>query len=217
LFIGRIAVMIIFIDESGDPGFKIGQGSSELFVIALVIFDKESEAEKTANRIKEFKKNLGKSEKYEFKFNKMNKSLRTDFFKVIQSCKFRVRCIVVLKERVYSLELRKNKEKFYNYFLREVLEHNNNTIKNAKLRLDGFGERRIKKALISYLRKELNGGNNKKVMENLKFVDSKKDVLIQLADMITGGIYRYYQAEKVDKSVYKKIIEDKIEDLWEFK
>ena len=30
---------LIFMDDSGDPGFKLKRGSSELFVIVCVIFD----------------------------------------------------------------------------------------------------------------------------------------------------------------------------------
>ena len=39
--------MIIFIDDSGDPGFKVEKGSSVVFVIALVIFDDPLDAELT--------------------------------------------------------------------------------------------------------------------------------------------------------------------------
>lgn len=40
--------MLVFIDDSGDPGFKLQKGSSLIFVIGCVIFDDELEAEKTA-------------------------------------------------------------------------------------------------------------------------------------------------------------------------
>ena len=33
--------MQIFIDESGDPGFKIEEGSSRFFIVALVILMKK--------------------------------------------------------------------------------------------------------------------------------------------------------------------------------
>lgn len=49
--------MIVFIDESGDAGFKIGKGSSTFFVISLIIFDDELEAEETALRIKNLENN----------------------------------------------------------------------------------------------------------------------------------------------------------------
>ena len=43
--------MLVFVDDSGDPGFKIGKGSSPVFVISCVIFDDDLEAEKTADEI----------------------------------------------------------------------------------------------------------------------------------------------------------------------
>jgi hypothetical protein len=30
--------MLVFIDESGDPGFKLKKGSSPIFVVTLVAF-----------------------------------------------------------------------------------------------------------------------------------------------------------------------------------
>lgn len=45
--------MIVFIDDSGDPGFKLDKGSSAFSVITLVIFDDALEAEKVALAIKE--------------------------------------------------------------------------------------------------------------------------------------------------------------------
>lgn len=208
--------MIIFIDESGDAGFKTQRGSSKFFVIALVIFDDELEAEKTAIKIKDFKMALGKSLNYEIKFNNLKKSDKLDFLEIIKTRKFRVRAIVVKKEKVYSANLRTDTKIYYNFFLRQVLEHNNATIKDAKLRLDGFGERKFKKAMGSYLRQSLNGKIRNKVMNNLKFVDSKNSVLIQLADMIAGSIHRSYQKEKYDSKIYKEVIKKRIEDEWVF-
>ena len=43
--------MLIFIDESGDPGLKIDAGSSRYFVIALVAFDDHDEALAVDDRI----------------------------------------------------------------------------------------------------------------------------------------------------------------------
>ena len=47
--------MLIFIDDSGDPGFKFDRGSSGYFIIAMVVFDDESEAERVAAAIKKLK------------------------------------------------------------------------------------------------------------------------------------------------------------------
>ena len=69
-----MSVLSVFIDESGDSGFKTEKGSSEAFVISLIIFDEELEAEKTAVQIKEFKKSINKTLNYEIKFNKLKRS-----------------------------------------------------------------------------------------------------------------------------------------------
>lgn len=209
--------MIIFIDESGDSGFKIQKGSSSHFVISLVIFDDTLEAEKTAIKIKEFKRTKKLSDYYEIKFNKLKKSLKIEFLETIKDSKFRVRSIVVEKEIIYSTALQTDKRKYYSFFLKKVLEKNNNTILNAKLRLDGLGEREFKKAMTSYLRRELNHDISNKIMDNLKFVDSKKDVLIQLADMVAGSIRRSFETDKTDQKIYKDIIKERIEDEWRYK
>ena len=43
--------MLVLIDESGDPGFKLVRGSSSHFVIAMVVFDDFAEAERTSAAI----------------------------------------------------------------------------------------------------------------------------------------------------------------------
>ncbi len=208
--------MIVFIDESGDPGFKTAKGSSPHFVIALIIFDEELDAEEAALKIKKLRKRLNKSDRFEFKFSRCGREIRAAFLNEINTVNFRIRAIVFEKESIYSAHLRSNKESFYNFSLRQVLEHNNNTIKNAKIRLDGRGERFFRRELSVYLRRSLNS-QTKNVMKNLRFRDSKNDVLIQMADMIAGTIRRYYDRATKDWNVYRKIIKNKEEDIWEFK
>jgi hypothetical protein len=47
-------------------------------------------------------------------------------------------------------------------------------------------------------------------------VDSKQNVLIQLADMVAGAIARSYLKNKQESTEYRKIIQLRIEDCWEF-
>lgn len=208
--------MLIFIDESGDTGFKTQKGSSIHFVISLVIFDDDLDAEETAVKIKRFKKSLKKSDKFEFKFNKCDKNLRVGFLREVKNCNFRIRSIVLNKDVLDSKNLRERKELFYNFALKNVLEYNSGTIKKAKIRLDGRGERIFRQQLNLYLRRNLNS-NTKTVMKNFRFRDSKSDVLIQLSDMIAGSLRRYYDQITMDWDIYWKIVRSKIEDVWEFK
>ncbi len=208
--------MLIFIDESGDPRFKTHKGSSGNFVIALIIFDDELEAEETALKIKKLRRDLKKADKFEFKFNKCNKEFRALFLNAVKDCKFRIRAIVFCKDLIYSNHLRSSKDSFYNFALKQVLKYNGDSIAQAKIRLDGSGDRNFKQNLINYLRTNLNS-EEKQVIKNLRFRDSNKDVLIQLSDMVAGSIRRFYDKESNDYEVYRKIIKAREENVWEFK
>jgi len=163
--------MLIFIDDSGDPGFKLNKGSTSHFVIAMIIFDDELEAEKTAIAIKELKRELGFAENIEFRFFKNSKNVRMKFLEKVNKFNFRIRCLVVDKSIIRSHELKSNKNSFYAYFIKEVLKNSNNTILNAKIRMDGSGNRIFRKNFFTYLRRELNF-QEKKIMRNCRMVNS---------------------------------------------
>jgi hypothetical protein len=208
--------MLVFIDDSGDPGFKLDKGSTSHFIIAMVIFDDELEAEKTAIAIKELKRKIGFREQTEFRFFKTRKDFRIKFLRTINRFDFRVRCLVVDKSIIRSDELKNNKNSFYAYFIKEVLKNSNNTILNAKIRMDGSGDRIFRKNFFTYIRRELNS-KNKKIMRNCKMVDSKGNVLVQMADMVAGSINRAQNKKKRDYNIYRNIIKKHIEDEWHFR
>lgn len=208
--------MLVFIDDSGDPGFKLDRGSTSHFVIAMVIFDDELEAEKTAIAIKELKREIGFSERAEFRFFKTRKNYRIKFLKTVAKYNFRIRCLIVDKSIIRSKELKSNKNSFYAYFIKEVLKNSNDTILNARVKLDGSGDRIFRKNFFTYLRRELSY-NDKKIMRNCRMVNSKSNVLVQMADMIAGSINRSQNKDKKDHKDYIKIIEKHIEDKWDFK
>jgi len=209
------AKMLVFIDDSGDPGFKLHKGSSKIFVIALIIFDDELEAEKTSLSIKELRRKLKVSDRYEFKFNKTNRKFRNNFFKAVKDFNFRIRAIVVTKEEIYSSHLKNYIENFYNYVIMQVLKHNGETIKNARLKFDKRGERILRNQLRVYLSRQLDN-KNKKIFKDLKFVDSRQNTLVQLADMVAGAVFSSFSRK--DKS-YLEILKKakRIEDIWPFK
>ena len=207
--------MIVFIDDSGDAGFKIDKGSSRYFIISLVIFDDELEAEKTAIAIKELRRDLRFPDNTEFRFCKTSKKVREQFLKTVNQFSFRVRCVVIDKTIIRSEELKSNKNSFYGYAIKTVLKYNNNSVMNAKIKIDGSGDRVFRKSFLSYLRRQLNS-HNRCIVKNCKLIDSKNNVLIQLADMVVGSIHRSYHPEKRDDS-YRMMIKKHIEDEWQFK
>jgi hypothetical protein len=209
--------MLVFLDDSGDPGFKVKKGSSPCFVIALAIFDDHLEAEACAVEIKKLRRELRLSDHFEFKFSKCCDRFRQAFLSRVAPFKFRVRAIVMRKDAIYSPELRESKESFYNYAIRMVLQHSFGKIKRARLKMDGHEDRAFRRELHSYLRKQLQTNKDgEPILEDVRIVDSKSNVLIQLADMVAGTLRRHAQQDKEDAVLYRRIIEKRIEDVWNF-
>ncbi len=207
--------MLVFIDDSGDPGFNIAKGASKNFVVACIVFRDELEAEKVAIRIKDLRRELKFSDQMEFKFNGSRHKIRIEFLEAIKQFSFKIRFLNVNKKDIRSNQLRNNKNSFYSYFIKMVLKENRGTIINAKIRIDGSGDRLFRKRFLTYLRRELNF-KDKKITKNIRLVDSKTNVLIQMADMIAGAIRRYNEGEKDDAKAYWTIIKSKVDDPWDF-
>ena len=195
----------------------MAKGSTPCFVIALVIFDDDLEAEKCAVAIKELRRKLGLSDNYEFRFNGSNKEIRLALLRCAAGFKFRVRAIVMEKAKIYGVELRSSKDSFYRYAIKMVLQHNFGKIRNARLRLDGHGDREFRRELRSYLSREVRSRpGDPPVIAKLKMVDSTRDVLIQLADMVAGTLRRSAEGLKGDCKEYVAAIKRRLENVWRF-
>lgn len=203
--------MLVFIDESGDPGFKIAKGSSDHFVVALVAFKDIDQSLKASKAIDMVAKGLRSYS--EFKFSKSRPEIRDAFFEAVASYDFCVRAIVIRKEDVYSLKLRTDKASFYSFFVKSMFKFDNGLLKNAKVVIDGSGERSFRNELAAYLRKHTGDG----AVKSVTFSDSKNDRLVQLADMCVGAIARSYSSEKKDAVRWSRMLAPKIEDIWNFK
>lgn len=79
--------MLVFVDESGDTGLAIDKGSSKYFVVSLVLFEDNEEAEAADQRIELLKKELALPPTFEFHFHDNHPNIRKTFLKaIILSC-----------------------------------------------------------------------------------------------------------------------------------
>lgn len=204
--------MLVLIDESGDPGFKLDKGSTRFFVAAMVIFKEFGHAEVCSKTIGDLRPALGISG--EFKFNKSSEAVKDAFFEAIHPHHFEVWALVVDKTKIRSENLRRNDDRFYNYFVRSLLGCGA-PLSGAKVKIDGSGDREFKNHLQRYLKRSLQGG----AVASVKFADSGKDNLIQLADMVVGAIARSYRApdERNKADRWRKMLAAKLRDCWEFR
>jgi hypothetical protein len=205
--------MLAVIDDAGDPGFKFERGSSQFFVIACIVFDNLAEAEMVANALRCFKAERNWSIAYELKFNTLRKDMIKELLSAVLSYNFRIRSIVVDKPTVKNHEMRSKPGAFYNYVVKEVLARDD-TLYNAKVRLDGKAGRKYKRQAVAYFRKAVNKQDYK--IADFDFADSKKTDLIQLADLVVGSIYRSKQTSLTDCDDYLAILRPKVDEVWDF-
>lgn len=201
--------MLVFIDESGCSGFKLTKGSNAVFVVGMVVFATREDALRTERVIYGLHQSL--QHKPEFRFSKCRDAVRDGFFNTVAHCPFTVRALVVQKERIHSPLLRSSDNAFYSFFAKLLLRHDQGLLKDAKVRIDGSGDREFQQTLKTYLRKQL--GEQK--LQEVRLVDSKRDHLVQLADMCVGAVARKYR-EKENADRWLRMLKPRIEDIWEF-
>ena len=201
--------MLVFIDESGDPGFKVDRGSTPIFAAAMVVFDTADAAASTGEIIRQSLADLRAFP--EFKFNKSRDKVRDGFFEAVAGCEFCVRAIVVRKEVIYSDRLRAQKDEFYRFFVKNMVKYDGGLLKDAKVVIDGSGERVFRQDLQRYLKQHAQGG-----IKSVKFAASHRDPLVQLADMAVGAVARSYRTDRKNADRWRQMLGNKLQDVWDF-
>lgn len=180
--------MLVFIDDSGDPGFKFESGSSTHLVIASCLFESVADAEEVNQAIIEFRKSLGWSISEEFKFSKTRKEIRSQFFNSLRSLPFSVRAVSVDKSFISETAFRSNQQSFYHNVIGVLLEKSASDLLDSRIYIDGSATREYASAAKRYFKQIRSSAGI--AVSKVSFVDSKGSNLIQLADMIAGVIRR---------------------------
>lgn len=197
--------MLTFIDESGDPGLKLDQGSSRFFTVAFVIFEESDEATACDQRIELLKKEIGWDRKSEFHFKRNSDKIRRTFLQAVAPYNFFYYGIVINKDpqKLYG-EGFKNKESFYKYTCGLVFENAREKLNREIVVIDKSGNLDFRNQLACYLRRRMN--QDKQLIKKVKMQRSAGNNLLQLADYIAGIISRSIQNKKKYGEKYKKLI-----------
>ncbi|MDR1152069.1 MAG: DUF3800 domain-containing protein [Bifidobacteriaceae bacterium] len=197
--------MHVFVDDSGDPGFKLGHGSSRFLVMAACVFDAPEDMEDTADAIHRCRRGLGRSDRFEFKYAKTPWPQKDAFFRAVAPCRFWVRAIIIDKTLVTSGHLRVTPSHLKNYAIRQLLTHTFGIVREAKLVIDGKDSKAFGITESRYFMREVNQvtpGTLRKVAH----ADSRANVLIQLADMVAGAIHRSERTDRRDAAGHMRVI-----------
>lgn len=177
----------------------------------MVIFDDHGEAKLTAKAIEALRGRWPAIK--EFKFSKSSDDVRDEFFAAVMPFGFRVRALIVQKALIHSGRLRTDKEAFYRFFVKNMVKFDNGRLDQARIIIDGSGERTFRRDLQTHMRRHAGNG----AIKDIRMKDSKGYPLVQLADMRVGAIARSYRPERPDHNRWHRAMLGKIDDIWEFK
>ena len=181
----------IFIDESGDPGFK--PGSSKYFLMGFALFPTENYKKSIDNIKNDIQTKTGKSPK-EIKFNKSNHEIRIRLLNCLVDNNGTFGYIYVDKIKIYEY-LRCHPEINYVYnqmifYLIENLIEQEQIQDNITLYIDQRSKNKdIKKNISTYLKRQIDPILSPYRL-HARFEKSHNSRGIQCADCICGGIHR---------------------------
>lgn len=187
--------MLVFIDESGDLGFKFERGSTQFFTIALVVFESGEAALACQRVVESTRERLGLPANYEFHFHGDSHERRMALLSAVSHQDFSCHTFTVDKTspRLTGPGF-KHRDSGYKWVCRIALENMASDLRNAAVVIDGSGERRFRQQIRDYLRRELNSQQRKKIRE-VKISRSSSDPLVQLADYVAGVTNRLYEGK----------------------
>jgi len=198
----------IFLDESGDLGFK--KNSSNWFIFTLVLTNDHRKIEKC---VKKIHKNLSKKYKKvsELHAYHTQSAIKIKLLTNIAEIKdIKILCIILNKKKVY-IDLQNQKNYLYNYTANVLLDrlHKKRIIdinEPIELYIDQKDTNKfIRENFEKYLKDNLVRKRNGKI--NIKIKPSHTEKCLQAVDFISWAIFRKY--EKNDYEYYE-IIKNKI-------
>ena len=195
--------MLVFVDESGDPGMRQKRGSSSLFIITAVIFLDNEDADACDHKISELRQKYFGSARTEFKFNKCCYDHRIAFLEGVAGQEFLYLAFVLNKSQLFGPGFQ-NKDSFYKYTSKLLFENARPYLSNATIVIDQSGNRKFRQQLQSYLRRKIN--TEEETIRRVKTEASHSNNLLQLADMVCGSVARSFREGKDDRFTYRRII-----------
>ena len=199
----------IFIDDSGDTGL-VGSATNYFIVAAVLVVNSDNYA-RLVTAMNGFRAGLGWNELDELKFNKTRKTVIKRLLKFIQQFDFESYALVVDKAKMTVPPRLSSGETLYLYAIKELLLKLK--LNDPVVVIDGVADKKHIQRTRTYIRQALRQHGVEK--SRISFVDSRKDVLVQLADVIAGSIARSFDKAKSDHNDYLDLLDSKIKGIYE--
>ncbi len=189
--------MLVFIDESGDPGLRLTDAASRYFVVALVTFQDNQEALACDQSIAHLRQELGLAATYEFHFSHNSRRVKEAFLQRVTPAPFSYHVFALNKaDHLISTLGLGQKTDLYHQAARLALENAKPYLRNLTVVLDRRGDAAFRNELAVYLRRALEDPEGPKLFKKIKIQRSESNNLLQLADYVAGVSHRVLQGKE---------------------
>lgn len=123
----------------------------------------------------------------------------------VKEYNFEIYAVYIDKKCFQQFSLKIGAVGLHNWMTKTLLE--GMPISEAKITIDGRSGRDNMRRTVTYLRRGLNDAGRG---INIKFEESHRATMVQLADLVAGSINRSFQSQKTDCRRYLRVIKHKI-------
>lgn len=184
--------MHVFLDESGDIGYKFGKGSTELFLMVAACFANDAEMGQCDDNLARLRVDLGWTVNREFHFSDCSRDERRLFFEAAAQCQFAYFAVIVNKRMLASQDRPKS---LYSdtaeRLARMVIEGQQR--RGIVFVFDNFGGPKTIQELRNRLKQQFNprkrqrGRRSQPTIKEVRAKGSHAYSQLQVADMLCGA------------------------------
>jgi len=183
-----------FIDEYGDKSIHFEKGGVSVYFIVTAIIINKRDLNEIENKVKELKSKYTQAPEIKSKsFTDLNKRLQ--FLTDLSELDFKIYSVIVDKRKIFENSGLRFRESFFKYVNNLLDSDLYRYFPYLEIVSDEHGSEKFMNGFIEYVK------NQHKQFElfrnpEFRFGDSKKEILIQLADFISGSLARCYDPGK---------------------
>lgn len=201
--------MLGFFDESGDPGLKVGEGSSRYFVVVLVTFEAEDEAIRCDQRIGAVRRDSRLPDSYECHYSKNSRRQRESFLRATEPYAFGYHALIADKYSVKLGNFGIGPAGLYNHIAGLLFTAASGHLRDLTVVMDKRGSRQFRREIALYLRTLLRTTSGKGPIKRLNVQDSHRNNLLQLADYVSGIVKRSAEGDRQAWQEYERFLSRK--------
>lgn len=206
--------MYAFLDESGAYGWNLEDPSCGSHLVNAAIIVHGQYIAETIEKIQAIKQKFFSNTEMKSSAIKDDSALRRRILSQLYNAPFKVMLCIVDKGKMKDFPQVQYREEFYKYINSCFYEFLKITYPNLVVCADELISSEYMKSFIDYVKEKEN--HDLFGATDFRFENSKNNILIQLADIVSGSVRRTYDATIKEKYDYAIMWKDKILDTLYF-